>query len=267
MLSCQPGAYASHRSAAWLWGMLEHAGPVTHVTVAGRDPGSRDGAELHRVARLDRHDTTRFEGVPITSPVRTLLDLAASESQEELEAASAAALRLNRATAAQIEAGLTRGRRGAAKLRRVLTADPCRTRSRLERRMLRLVRQAELPPPQMNVEVLGWEVDLFWERQRVAVEVDSFGTHCGRGSFERDRRRDADLEAAGIAALRFSDRRIDGKPLAVVARLAAALAQAGGPTPIARRTSASVPEAIERARSAPVASVDSSASASGRNSA
>lgn len=98
------------------------------------------------------------------------------------------------------------------------------TRSQAEELFLTLIRQAELPAPQVNVRRHGVEVDFLWEQQRVAVEIDGFTFHNTHAAFERDRQRDARLLAAGISTIRITWRQLHDEPLAVIARLAAALA-------------------------------------------
>ena len=90
--------------------------------------------------------------------------------------------------------------------------------------MLDLIRQAELPTPQTNVRVEGYEVDLVWHPQRLVAEFDSWAFHSIRSSFEQDRRRDQRLVAAGWRIVRITWRQMTAQPEAVVATLATALA-------------------------------------------
>ena len=98
------------------------------------------------------------------------------------------------------------------------------TRSEAERALLALIRRAGLPRPETNVRVLGHEVDALWRTRRLVVEVDGFGVHGTRAAFERDRRRDAALVAAGHRVIRVTWRQLAQEPELLVARLAAALA-------------------------------------------
>ena len=92
---------------------------------------------------------------------------------------------------------------------------------------MKLIRAAELPPPEVNARVGGFEVDFLWREQRLVVEVDGFRYHSSRAAFERDRRRDAALAAAGYRVIRVTWRQLVEGPEAVVARIAAALAARG----------------------------------------
>jgi len=162
--------------------------------------------------------TTRH-GIPVTTPARTILDLAAAVSRRELERAmdEAAYLRLDLS-------GLKprRGRRGGAMITRVLAehqAGTTRTRSELEEGMLELCRRFELPAPLVNQEIEGYTVDFVWPEQRVIVETDGWQAHGTRRAFESDRRRDADLMAAHWRPLRMTWKRLTTEDMKVAAQL------------------------------------------------
>ena len=76
---------------------------------------------------------------------------------------------------------------------------PTFTRSEAEERLVNLMRAAELPPTDVNTRIDQFEVDMLWHPQRLVVEVDGYAYHANRAAFERDRRRDAALQAAGTA--------------------------------------------------------------------
>jgi len=83
---------------------------------------------------------------------------------------------------------------GARVLTRMLdTTEP--TRAKLERALLKLLKRAGLPRPLVNARVGPYEADAAWPDERVIVEVDGWAAHGHRGAFERDRARDADLQA------------------------------------------------------------------------
>jgi hypothetical protein len=86
-LECAPDAYVSHEHAGHLHGFMPpplERDPI-HVTVVGRDPGPKPGLEIHRVRALAWDETDDLEGIPVTSPARTLVDLAPSCGERELE--------------------------------------------------------------------------------------------------------------------------------------------------------------------------------------
>ena len=85
------------------------------------------------------------------------------------------------------------------------------------------MRAARLEPPEANVRVGAHEVDFLWRAERLVVEVDGYAFHSSRASFERDRLRDSELQAAGLRVLRVTWRQIVDDPMMLVARLAQAL--------------------------------------------
>jgi very-short-patch-repair endonuclease len=90
-----------------------------------------------------------------------------------------------------------------------------RTRSDLERAFLQLCDKAGLPRPDVNTTVGAYEVDALWSEQRLVVELDGYGTHGSRRSFENDRVRDAALLEAGYRTLRVTGLRLEREPEAV----------------------------------------------------
>lgn len=229
VLASGPGAALSHLSVVSLWGYREGSGrrarllDVSVVGNRGRVPGIR----LHRVERLDRDERTVIEGIPVTTPARTLLDVATVVGTRELEALVARAEREGLVTRDVLSKALTgkRGRPGTRALRALLQmpGGPSFTRSEAEERFLALVRNARLPAPECNVRVAGYELDFFWPGLRFAVEVDGFRFHSSRSSFEEDRRKDADLLAVGTTVLRLSWTQITNEALATIGQLGQAL--------------------------------------------
>ncbi len=94
------------------------------------------------------------------------------------------------------------------------------TRSAAERRLLALIRKARLPTPLTNVRIGRHEVDFHWPEQRLVLEVDGYAFHSSRRAFEHDRLRDAELQAAGHAVLRFTWRQLRDDPIRVAGRVA-----------------------------------------------
>jgi very-short-patch-repair endonuclease len=220
VLACGETAVLSHRSAAALWGLHRAwLGPPEVTVVEGSSRG-KTGVRVYRTTRLDPRETRRREGVPVTAPARTLLDIAALVSPRDLARAveQAQVLRLVRPDTID----LRRGRPGAPALKAVLNLhhQPSLTRSEAEQRLLELVRIARLPAPETNQPLLGYEVDFLWRAQKLVVEVDGFAFHSTRQAFERDRRRDAHLQAAGYRVIRFSYVQILEQPDAIIACLA-----------------------------------------------
>jgi len=229
VLACGSNAVLSHRNAAVLWGLLPITAAATpEVSVPARNPGLKPGIVIHRVVALDPRDVTKLERIPITRPARTLVDLAALLDRRELERALAEAYAKRRFTRAALGAVLNRAANapGTAALRRALATDlaPALTRSEAEERLLGLIRKAGLPSPEVNARLERYEVDFLWPAERLVVEVDGFRYHSSRAAFERDRLRDAKLQAQGHRVMRVTWRQIIEAPEAVLVRIAQGLA-------------------------------------------
>jgi very-short-patch-repair endonuclease len=199
------------------------------VTLPGRSNRSRLGIRLHRARSLDPKDVRHREGIRLTAPARTLIDLAQFISRRDLERAYEEAQVLNLVRRTELRAALERvpGRHGSPAIRALLdqASPPALTRSEGEARLLVLLRAADLSPTEVNARIGRYEVDFLWRRERLVVEVDGFAYHGNRAAFERDRLRDADLQAAGHRVIRVTWRQIENKPEALIARLAQALAR------------------------------------------
>jgi very-short-patch-repair endonuclease len=228
-LACGEGAAVSHRSAAELFGLLPEVAGDIDVTVVARNPGRRPGIRLHRVSCIPAQDIVVMRGLRVTSVARTICDLAATEPARECEDAFQEALyrRLvsDRALAAIIE---REAKRKGAPVVQALLRDPQLTRSRTERAMLKLMASAQLPRPRTNVPLHGYRADLLWPAAGLVVEFDGWDAHGHRLAFERDRKRDQVLLAAGLRVLRVTRRQLENEPVAVAARIAQALR---GPEP------------------------------------
>jgi very-short-patch-repair endonuclease len=225
LLAVGVDAVLSHDSAAMWWALLPVAdGPIS--ITARRDVAPRPGIVPHVTTTLPSSDVRLHRRLPVTTPARTLVDLAAVAPEPVVGRAlsEAQVLRLADlpAVAAQVAARPTH--RGAAVVGRLLEAGPTATRSELERALARVVRAAGLPRPVMNEDVGQWEVDALWAEERVVVETDGWDAHRHRAAFERDRAKDAALTAQGYVVLRFTWRQVTEEPLLVAARLAQTLA-------------------------------------------
>jgi very-short-patch-repair endonuclease len=234
LLSVRDGAVLSHHSAAALWaiGPPDPGGQV-HILLKGGWAGRRRGVRIHRTAVLDTRDIRVRHGLPVTSPARTLLDQAGLCAERQLERLFTEAIVQHLVTPADLEAVVAqgRGRTGRRVLRALLDdeLDPTLNRSDGEKRMMALIRMAQLPEPIVYAKLYGFEADFYWPAHRVVVEVDSYGFHTTRWAYERDRRKDAVLRAHGLAPLRFSWRQITEDPFVVIAQVAQAIARGGAP--------------------------------------
>jgi very-short-patch-repair endonuclease len=230
VLACGEGAAISHEDAAGLWEL--RAPPMPHCPVHVRVPDQlrirRPGLRVHRTKRFDAGDVALVDGIPVTSPARTILDLAAVLSVREVERLLARAQRERIAALDDVAALLARhrGARGGATLARLLASpwSTAFTRSEFEDRFRDESRRFGLPPPRFNHMVGGYEVDCYWPEARLALELDGEAYHGSWRNQERDRLRDATLAATGIHVIRVSWRQFTEKTEQTMVRVAQTLA-------------------------------------------
>ena len=222
VLAYGPDAVLSHRSAAAHWGIGQASYKIDVTTPKGRR--SRKTFRAH-AARLQSEDRTVHDGIPVTTVARTIFDLAAQLSKDQLtylvEEADRKQLldlrKLDRAIARRPHAA------GTKRLNEVLGAyrGPADTRSRLERDFRKLIAKAGLPEPQFNVLVAGLTVDVYWPQWKLVVELDGEPYHKTPSAFETDRIRDATLQKVDLRVLRVTGDRLDNTPGAVLADIRA----------------------------------------------
>jgi very-short-patch-repair endonuclease len=235
VLAAGRDAVLSHATAAAAWELRPPGAGAIHVNVPGT-PGRkrRQGIRIHRSTTLTPDDTTAHRGIPITTPTRTIIDLASTLTGRRLEQA------LDRAdyhrlvdfaelTARPIPRSLQ------AQLTRYTATNP--TRSELEERFLALWRDQKLPRPETNIVIEGVECDFVWRAQRLIVEVDGYRYHRSPSTFEHDRERDIKLTLAGWTVLRFTWAQITGRPAWVAMAIGARLG--GRPAPRGLRSAGS----------------------------
>ena len=93
------------------------------------------------------------------------------------------------------------------------------TRSELEDRFVAFCREYGLPTPRTNVRRWGLEIDALFEAEKVIVEIDGWGYHQDRRSFESDRERDTIAAEHGHLTVRLTGLRLDGQPAEEARRL------------------------------------------------
>jgi nucleotide-binding universal stress UspA family protein/very-short-patch-repair endonuclease len=176
------------------------------ITMIGRKVQAQPGLRQHRVSAVDIRDVSTHHGFPVTAPARTLIDGAATSLPLDRLLNQPRALAL--VTDAEIHAAMDRcpGRKGVRALRALLETeqDTGFTRSKAERILKRLVKEAELERPIFNTRVMGVEVDAYWPRLQIVIEVDGYDAHGHWAAFQRDRAKANKLVAAGLAVLRFT---------------------------------------------------------------
>lgn len=231
LLACGATATISHFSAAHLAGLLPAAGGegVVDVTVS-HHLRRRAGIRLHLSAALSPAEVAMIDGIRVTAPARTLLDLAGAAGHRELEKAAAEAFARRMATTTDVLGLLQRHprRRGVAALRSLLGPDtaPARTRSHAEEAFLALVERGGIRRPLVNAMTLEVEVDFLWSAERFVVEIDGYAFHSSRRRFGGDRRRDSVLTANGYQVMRFTWSQITDEAETTLVLLAQGLAMA-----------------------------------------
>lgn len=230
VLACGEGTALSHRSAAELLGLWDKQLPVVDVIPPDWSGRKIQGIRWHRV-RLPLADEVELrDGILCTNASRTLVDMAGRAGWDTMRRLVEQAAILRVLDLDEIDRILAMGRRlGAPRLRAILA--PWRNtleqrpvlRSRLEARLLPRLIEEGLPAPRSNVKLNldGYrvEVDLLWEKQRLAIETDGEETHGTPMAFQRDRKRDQVLVAAGYRTARVTWNQVRDEPTAVVNRI------------------------------------------------
>jgi very-short-patch-repair endonuclease len=242
VLACGPGAVLSHRSAAYLWGLINDWGEPIDVTAPNRRGRSPAGVAAHRDGALQPIDKSMLHGVPCTSLARTLLDYAARAPDWELRRAVAQAEVLGVLDPGAMRSVLKRGRRrrGVARLRLILDTihpETRRTRGDLERLFLTMCVREALPQPEVNIwlDVPGGaplQADFLWREACLIVEADSRGYHDTASAFEYDRKRGQRFELGGWRVSRCTWAQVEREPRRVAATIRAVLAQVRQANPV-----------------------------------
>lgn len=226
VLAAGEGAVLSHRSAGRLWCLLSPAAGTIDITCPPHRVVRRAGIVSHAYVLAD-DERTVVDGIPVTSVFRTIFDLAAVVGLRELERALHEAEVQELRDRVSLPMLLKRypGRRGARNLRAVLgSEEPAAiTRNDFEEAFLALIVAYGLPRPRMNADLSlrgrFFEVDALWEKQRVAVELDSRGVHGTKKRFESDRQRDRILVAEGWRTMRVTWQQLQEEPGEIAADL------------------------------------------------
>ncbi len=225
VLSCGDGGVLSHRSAARFWRLLPPTAEWIDVTRPDRRM-RRNGIVGHR-SGLHDDEWLVEDGIPVTSPFRTIFDLAAVVDKRQLERAWHEAEVRKMTDRVSLPVLLERypGRRGTRNLRELLASvEPIGiSRNEFEEAFLALVDACGLPRPRMNADLSlrgrFIEVDALWEHERLAVELDSRSVHGTRKRFESDRQRDRILVAEGFRTMRVTWWQLRDEPDEIAADL------------------------------------------------
>jgi very-short-patch-repair endonuclease len=226
VLACGEDAVLSHDSAAILWGIRKPRRPhdprPIHVSVPKDRRIRLEGIRPHR--RNPMPPATTRQNIPLSQPLFTLVDLAATMEIDPLEAAINEADRLNLIDPESIATQLDQIAKfpGIGILRETL-ARYTRTDSNLERRFLALLRKHRLPLPATQEHIGPGRIDFHWPDLGLVVETDGLTYHRTPMQQLEDRRRDQAHLAAGRIQLRFANLQIREAPDEVVSLLAAVI--------------------------------------------
>ena len=212
-----------------MWRLLPiFDGPIDVLNPVARRR-NRPGIRTHRTDHLESWETRVLEGIPVTSPVRSIVDLAETAAATEVEAALNAGRMRRLFSHREFEVAVDRaaGRHASGRLISLLGAETGAdfSRSGGEDLLMAHIRAAKLPTPRRNLRKHGFELDFYWPQLRLNVEVDGVEWHSTRDRINADRERDAKLIAAGIQVLRFTWDQLQ-QQAEMVASLAAAMALA-----------------------------------------
>jgi very-short-patch-repair endonuclease len=215
VLSCEEGAVLSHGSAAALMKIGSERRGVVEVSIPCSSRRRRRGLLVHRRPSLRNADVGAFDGIPVTSPIQTLIDITPRLDRLGVERAINEADKYDLVNPPTLRRALAErgGEPGVGKLRRILDRRTFRlTREELERRFLPLAREAGLPVPLTSQIVNDFEVDFHWPNLRFLVETDGLRYHRTPAEQARDRLRDQTHTAAGLTHLRFTHEQVRYEP-------------------------------------------------------
>ena len=221
-LQAGDGAVASHLAAAWVWGFDGIVPTAAELTVPrGRRPRV-EGARVHSARDLLTVDLTARGPQPVTTPARTLLDIAPLVTPPQLEEALDGARRRGQVHVPFLEWRLAelrrRGRSGVAGLDALLARDrtSAKAESWLESAFLRILRDAWLPPPRVQVvQRVGGRrlrLDAYYDDQRLVAEVGGHATHSTRRQRQADSERRARLVEMGLRVVDFTHEDVSERP-------------------------------------------------------
>ena len=215
VLACGEGAALSHRSAAALWGIGKERRGQIDVSIRRRCRHRRAGIRAMSRPSLRREDITLRDGLPVTRPARTLVDLATELHAAALERAVNEADKFDLIDPEALRAALDdfAGEPGVRPLRALLDRHTFRlSDSDLEILFRPIAAAARVPQPMTKAMVNGYEVDFFWPDLGLVVETDGLRYHRTASEQTRDRLRDQTHVAAGLTTLRFTHWQVKHKP-------------------------------------------------------
>jgi len=227
VLASGPDAVLSHHTAAAVWRLRGYSGGANHVMVPHKSSSTKRIRRHFSIVPTD--EMAVEEGIPVTSVHRTIFNLAASASLDDVAAMIKEAEYLNRLDRLSLPDLLERypGKRGSRKLRsalhRITEEPPGHARSKLEERFAPFLRQHSLSLPRFNDWILlgakRYRVDCHWPHLRLIVGLDGWQGHSTRSAFQDDRARDRALHAAGYSVIHLTWAQLEVEPEAIASDL------------------------------------------------
>jgi len=225
VLACGEGAFLSHSGAAALWRIGSEQSGLVEVSLPSSSRRRRPGIRIHRRPSLNlQRDLTREYGIPVTTPIQTLIDMSLRLDRPGVERMINEADKYNLTHPPQLREALDAraGEPGVARLRHILDRRTFRlTKEELERRFLPLAREAGLLAPLTGQWVNEFEVDFYWPDLGLVIETDGLRYHRTPAEQAPDRLRDQTHTAAGLTPLRFTHEQVRYEPEHVLAVLRA----------------------------------------------
>jgi len=204
VLACGPRSFLAGYAGAFNFRIIRGAAPTPEVATAADRRIA--GVTARRVRRIEARATTRWRSIPTLTVPAILVDLASTMPMADLARAAHEAGVLHKTTPRQVDTVLDhRGNAtGAAKLRAVMHGEARVTLSKLESSFLRRLREINRPLPVTNKPAGGRRVDCRWPQHGLTVELDSYGYHNSRYSWEQDHCREREAYARGDEFRRYT---------------------------------------------------------------
>ncbi len=227
VLAQPAGAVVSHEVAALLHGLpLLHLPREAAVTLPRtvRTPVRTGGLRVH-AAGLPRWHTTIVDGIPVTGPARTVVDLARWLGMRPGVVTADAALRTGAVTSAQLVGVLVDCARwpGMRTARRVVDFADGAAESPLESVCRLAFHRQGLPPPTLQAWIRDGDwaarVDFLWPRQLTVVEADGLLKYDQPEALRSEKLRQERLEELGYRVVRVTWAQIASSPAAVADRV------------------------------------------------
>ncbi len=234
VLTGGPQALASQRAASALW-QLDRFRQGSIDVVSTRWTRRRSGtASRHETADLPGRDRSVADGIPVTSPARTLIDMGRFVGAHRLGNMLDDAVRRDLTSYEEVYERFRElaksGRNGITTMRRVLAERPCGAPppgSAFELTVKRLLMRAGLPEPVLQHPVVAGEfrflLDLSWPDRMVAVECEGFQFHRTPDQLAWDEFRRNRLALQGWMVLGYAWVRVRDDPAGVVSEVRRAL--------------------------------------------